>query len=166
MSSGSMSSGSTSSGSRSSGDRSTQPAVPPSDAPLFHVFVYGSLKPGERYYSQYCEGKVVAHCEAIAYGHLYDLPMGYPAMTLGDRVVHGIRLTFAEASVLRALDELEDYVEGGLTNEYDRQLLEVFDSGGCSLGTAWMYVMPPEQVQQLQGICLPDGRWSGIGRES
>ncbi|NET53980.1 MAG: gamma-glutamylcyclotransferase, partial [Merismopedia sp. SIO2A8] len=41
------------------------------------VFVYGTLKPGEVNYDQYCASKVVEEIRAIAFGELFDLPIGY-----------------------------------------------------------------------------------------
>ncbi len=70
------------------------------------VFVYGTLKPGERNYQRYCAGKVVEAQRAFTLGRLFALPMGYPAMTTGADIVHGYLLTFADLAILDALDEL------------------------------------------------------------
>ncbi|MCS6815597.1 MAG: gamma-glutamylcyclotransferase, partial [Cyanobacteria bacterium] len=95
---------------------------------MIRVFVYGTLKPGERYYPHYCADKVIAVRPAIAYGNLYALPMGYPAMTIGHRSVQGYVLTFADESIFNALDELEGYNASApaADNEYDRCLIEAF----------------------------------------
>ena len=132
---------------------------------LLNVFVYGTLQPGEFYYSQYCEGKVMRVCEAIAFGQLYDLPMGYPAMTLGDRPVYGALLSFADPAILNSLDELEGYDprRSPTENEYERQQIEVFSLDGRSLGLAWIYLMTAVQVQLLGGVLLPEGQWTGRG---
>ena len=53
------------------------------------VFVYGTLKPGEVNYQLYCAESVVEFFPAVAKGLLYKLPIGYPAMTRGDRNVLG-----------------------------------------------------------------------------
>jgi gamma-glutamylcyclotransferase (GGCT)/AIG2-like uncharacterized protein YtfP len=63
------------------------------------VFVYGTLKPGENNYQIYCAGKVLAEQRAIAFGRLFSLPAGYPAMTPGDCPVHGFLLSFANSTV-------------------------------------------------------------------
>lgn len=132
---------------------------------LLNVFVYGTLQPGEFYYSQYCEGKAIKACEAIAFGQLYDLPMGYPAMTLGDRPVYGTLLSFADPAILNHLDELEGYDPGRspTENEYGRQQIEVFSLDGRSLYFAWIYLMTTVQVQLLGGVLLPEGKWTGKG---
>jgi gamma-glutamylcyclotransferase (GGCT)/AIG2-like uncharacterized protein YtfP len=126
------------------------------------VFVYGTLKPDEASYDRYCAGKVVAACEAIAPGQLFALPMGYPAMTLGEGWVYGFLLTFADATVLKDLDEWENYdpdrpVE---ENEYQREEVEVLGSDRQPLGKAWVYRMSAKQVRDNSGILLPEGRWS------
>ncbi|MGQ4646730.1 gamma-glutamylcyclotransferase [Lyngbya aestuarii] len=127
------------------------------------VFVYGTLKPEEVNYHLYCAGKVVEEKKAIAYGQLFNLPLGYPAMTLGNSQIHGYLLTFAHRGVLHLLDELEDYQEyrSPEENEYNRQQLAIYTLVGQSLGLAWVYLMTPQQVQHHSGILLPSGSWSG-----
>jgi gamma-glutamylcyclotransferase (GGCT)/AIG2-like uncharacterized protein YtfP len=129
------------------------------------VFVYGTLKPGEINYQKYCAGKVVAAQRATTLGKLFALPMGYPAMTKGEEVIHGYLLSFASPEVLAVLDELEDYhpTRPMSANLYNRQQVEVYNRLGLSLDWAWVYVMNPQLVNQLQGIFLPDGWWSSCG---
>jgi gamma-glutamylcyclotransferase (GGCT)/AIG2-like uncharacterized protein YtfP len=125
------------------------------------VFVYGTLKPGECNYSRYCEGKVVDAVPAIARGQLFALPMGYPAMVLGEGSVCGFLLSFAGGAVLADLDLLEDYhpQREPAQNEYQRQEIEIFDRHLKPLGTAWTYFMLADRVRSLGGIFLPDGMW-------
>ncbi len=127
------------------------------------IFVYGTLKPGETNYQRYCAGKVVEAKRAIAFGQLFDLPLGYPAMTLGDSPVQGFLLTFADPNVLSILDELEDYDPQRLPeeNEYYRQQIDIYSPTGQALGLAWVYLMTSKQVQYLEGIPIPSGWWSG-----
>lgn len=127
------------------------------------IFVYGTLKPGETNYQRYCAGKVVEAKRAIAFGQLFDLPLGYPAMTLGDSPVQGFLLTFADPTVLSILDELEDYDPQRLPeeNEYYRQEIDIYSPTGQALGLAWVYLMTSKQVQYLEGIPIPSGWWSG-----
>jgi gamma-glutamylcyclotransferase (GGCT)/AIG2-like uncharacterized protein YtfP len=130
---------------------------------ILKVFVYGTLKPGEANYQHYCAGKVVEEQSAIAFGQLYDLPLGYPAMTIGEIPVQGFLLTFADSSVLTALDELEDYNPNRLPqeNEYERQQIEIYNLSAQSLGLAWVYLMNPDRIQRLGGVLLRSGWWSG-----
>jgi gamma-glutamylcyclotransferase (GGCT)/AIG2-like uncharacterized protein YtfP len=127
------------------------------------VFVYGTLKPGEVNYQRYCAGRTIEEKSAIAWGQLFDLPCGYPAMILGNQQVYGFLLTFTDTTVLEDLDRLEDYNPHRLPeqNEYNRQQIEVFDGAGKSLGNAWAYFMTPQQIQRANGIFLPQGWWSG-----
>jgi len=127
------------------------------------IFVYGTLKPGEVNYQRYCEGLVVEVQRAIASGQLFDLPLGYPAMTLGESTVHGFLLTFADPKVFSQIDELEDYHphRPSHDNLYNRQQVEIYSLEGESLGFAWVYLMTPEQIQHLQGVEIPSGWWTG-----
>lgn len=130
---------------------------------LCHVFVYGTLKPNEANYDQYCAGKVIEQQQAIAYGELFALPMGYPAMTIGNTQVHGYLLTFP-VSILEAMDSLEDYQSDRDTSEnlYHRQRIEIFDFAENSLGLAWAYLMTKEQVIKFAGSAQTDGWWSNF----
>jgi gamma-glutamylcyclotransferase (GGCT)/AIG2-like uncharacterized protein YtfP len=126
------------------------------------VFVYGTLKPGEANYQRYCAGRVVEAKRAIAFGQLYDLPLGYPAMTPGNSPIQGFVLTFADPAILSDLDDLEDYDPNRTPeeNEYYRQQIETHSPAGQALGLAWAYLMTFEQVQRLEGVLMPPGWWS------
>jgi len=127
------------------------------------IFVYGTLKPGESNYQRYCVGKVVEEIRAIAFGQLFHLSLGYPAMTLGESKIHGYLLTFADPAMLAVLDKLEDYEPHRTPeeNEYNRQQIETYNLEGLALGLAWVYLMTLEQVQRLEGVLMPSGWWSG-----
>lgn len=128
------------------------------------VFVYGTLQPGECNFDLYCAGRVVQMQPAISYGTLFDLPFGYPAMTVGNRPVYGYLLWFSDPAVLVALDELEDFdpCRPADRNEYVRVEQAVFDLEGRSLGDAWVYLMQPKLVERVGGIRLPQGKWTAI----
>ncbi len=128
---------------------------------LLRVFVYGTLKPGEANYQRYCDGKVVNATKALAFGQLFDLPEGYPGMTLGDSPVYGYLLEFSNPGVLLELDYLEDYHPARKASEnlYNRQQIEIYDLQGRSLGLAWVYLMTLEMVRHLGGTLQPDGCW-------
>ncbi|AFY76804.1 MAG: gamma-glutamylcyclotransferase [Hydrococcus sp. C42_A2020_068] len=129
------------------------------------VFVYGTLKPGECNYQSYCADKVVEAKKAYTWGELYHLPLGYPALTQGNRKAIGFLLTFADEGVLERLDELEDYhpQRSPQENEYERHKLLVYDLSGEPLGEAWGYLMALEKVRQLGGVLVPSGWWTTIG---
>ncbi|MDZ8024651.1 MAG: gamma-glutamylcyclotransferase [Nostoc sp. DedQUE11] len=132
---------------------------------LVQVFVYGTLKPGEANYKRFCAGKVVDVKRAFVQGKLFALPMGYPAMTLGDGQVYGYLLSFANPAILNRLDVLEDYHPARQVSEnlYSRKTIEVYQGEWVSLGWAWVYLMSLEQVDQLGGVLQPEGWWSGSG---
>ncbi|NET56546.1 MAG: gamma-glutamylcyclotransferase [Symploca sp. SIO2E6] len=132
------------------------------------VFVYGTLKPGEVNYNLYCAGLVVEEKRAIAYGQLFALPLGYPAMIPGESPVQGFLLTFADPAMLSALDELEDYdpYRPAAENEYNRQQIEVYDLARETPIFAWAYLMTPEQVQRFQGVPILSGCWENLGVRS
>ncbi len=126
------------------------------------IFVYGTLKPGESNYQRLCVGKVVVEEKAIAYGQLFDLTLGYPGMTVGENPIQGFVLTFADGAILSILDQLEDYEpnRSETENEYNRQLIEVYNRSGESLGLVWVYLMSLERVQQLGGVMINSGCWN------
>ncbi|MBE8997602.1 gamma-glutamylcyclotransferase [Nostoc sp. LEGE 12447] len=132
---------------------------------LVRVFVYGTLKPGEANYKKYCAGKVVDVKRVFVEGRLFALPMGYPAMTLGNSKVYGYLLSFPNTRILNELDVLENYQPTRQPSEdlYNRQIIEVYKPQSLFLGWAWVYLMALEQVAQLGGLLQPDGWWSGCG---
>lgn len=129
---------------------------------MLKVFVYGTLKPGEYNYERYCAGKVIAAQPATAYGRLFALPVGYPAMTTGEEIVYGVLLSFSDLAILQDLDRLEDYDPHRLPaeNEYHRTQIEVFYLSGERLDFAWIYLMTPEQVERRGGVPVASGYWS------
>lgn len=131
------------------------------------VFVYGTLKPGECNYQRYCQGKVVDHKRAIAFGKLFHLHLrGYPAMTPGDSLIQGFLLTFNDPTILNILDQLEDYEPQRTLaeNEYYRQKIPIYDLSNQPLGLAWVYLMNPHRVKELAGTPIPSGWWdSSLG---
>ncbi len=129
---------------------------------LIRIFVYGTLKPGESNFEQYCANRVIATQAAIAYGLLFDLHLGYPSMTEGDRPVYGYLLSFTDTTMLKAMDELEDFDPSRPAdrNEYNRVQIEIFDLRGRSLGNAWVYLMSLDLVKQAGGTLLPNCNWT------
>ncbi|MEH1891406.1 MAG: gamma-glutamylcyclotransferase [Nostoc sp.] len=132
---------------------------------LVRVFVYGTLKPGEANYKKYCTDKIIDVKRAFVQGKLFALPIGYPAMTLGNTQVYGYLLSFSNPRILNDLDMLEDYqlTRQPPENLYNRQIIEVYQPQSFSLGWAWVYLMTLDQVNQLGGFIQPDGWWTGCG---
>lgn len=131
----------------------------------FGLFVYGTLQPGEENYDRYCKKWVTQVQAATVRGQLFDLPLGYPALTPGNDLVQGCLLSFNDPAVLALLDDLEDYDPNRAPhqNEYLRVKTRVFDPKGQPLGQAWIYQMQPERVAQARGLWLPKGKWSNQG---
>lgn len=129
---------------------------------MLRIFVYGTLKPGEVAYDQFFAGQVVEAKDAIAPGLLYDLPVGYPAMTPGEGWVSGCLLIFPKVTLLPSLDAFEDYSPDCPEDSlYTRQSIPIFSPDQSPLGTAWAYLMSPERIAQQQGVFIPSGTWSG-----
>lgn len=128
------------------------------------VFVYGSLKPGEFNYFRYCAGRTVRECPAIAFGELYSLSLGYPAMTEGDRTVWGAILSFDDPKIFDDLDVLEGYQSSRSPdeNEYQRQHIQTYTPDRKPFRQVWAYLMRPERVRQHGGILLPEGNWTAV----
>lgn len=128
---------------------------------VVNVFVYGTLKPGEVNYQRYCAAQVISAKRAIAFGKLYALPFGYPAMILGDLPVQGYVLSFPNSNILTNLDLLEDYnASKPDASLYNRQLIITYNPDFTYLGAAWVYLMTPAQVDAYDGVLLADGWWS------
>lgn len=136
-------------------------------ADLIHVFVYGTLKPGEANFLPYCQGKVRALRAALVQGEIFDFPQfGYPAMTPGKLWVQGYILSFDDDAILAELDGLEDYdpQQPDEQNIYRREWIEVFDGDRHSCGHAWCYRMIPQLVREFGGLPVPSGNWRGNGQ--
>ncbi|MEH2406336.1 gamma-glutamylcyclotransferase family protein [Nostoc sp.] len=130
---------------------------------LVQVFVYGTLKPGEANYKKYCTDKIIDVKRAFVQGKLFALPMGYPAMTLGNTQVYGYLLSCSNLRILNELNLLENYQSTRQSSEnlYNRQIIEIYQPQSLSLGWAWVYLMTLDQVNQLGGLLQPDGWWTG-----
>lgn len=126
-----------------------------------HLFVYGTLKPGERAFADLCQPFAIATIPAQAKGRLYHLPLGYPAMTSEPGWTRGILITFADEMPLKAIDAFEEYyADRPGVSEYHRHCRPVFDLSKKKLGSAWVYTMEHERVVSLGGLWLPGGCWT------
>ncbi len=140
-----------------------------SSAAILKVFVYGTLKPGEANYQNYCQGKTIAETPAYTRGELYQLSPGYPGMCQGNRKITGYLLEFAisqkepliNCSILQELDRLEDYQENRSLelNEYYRIQPEIYSLDDTSLGNAWCYFMTKNKIIQLEGQAILTNQW-------
>lgn len=128
---------------------------------MLKVFVYGTLKPGESNYPHYCEGRVIEVVPAYTFACLYNLPVGYPAMTPGNQKIEGFLLTFADENHLYFLDELEGCINGQPIDNsgYYRQQVDIYHPSEEYLARAWAYFMTAEQVKLLGGQLEVSGCW-------
>lgn len=128
---------------------------------MLSIFVYGTLKPGQSNYGC-CRDRLLSAEVAMVRGQLFDLPLGYPAMTLGNQWVKGYRLLFPDEQILLTLDELEDYSfyrPSSRDNEYQRVWVDIFSCQGERLGSGWTYRMDIDRVQLYHGRPIDSGEW-------
>ncbi|BAQ65698.1 gamma-glutamylcyclotransferase [Geminocystis sp. NIES-3709] len=130
---------------------------------MIRVFVYGTLKPGGKYYKIYCQGKTLREIECWTKGKLFALSVGYPAMVKGEDQVFGYLLSFASFKDVENLDKLEGYsgIPYSPSNEYDRVKIMVYDEANQPIEDAWAYFMTEQKVKTLNGVYLPSGQWNG-----
>ncbi|MFD9792149.1 gamma-glutamylcyclotransferase family protein [Streptomyces sp. NPDC059070] len=137
------------------------PARNPAELPFF---VYGTLRPGERYHMSLLHGRTASeHPARLPGAVLYEGP-GYPYATRGDGSVTGTLITPRPeeyARVLRVLDRLEEcHGPGDPRNLYDRVACTVDLPGGAT-ARAWVYLAAPPLARRLRaaGTVVPGGDW-------
>lgn len=162
---------------------------PASRRDLLRLFVYGTLKHGERNHDRYCRGASFAGAATVR-GRLYDLPLGFPALVVPREDVHGVGTEDYLADAKLPLDtavpppevlEGYDVVHGELLlfEDAERILpeidgLEGFRPGGESFYTRVLIpvtsVLEGEtilawaySVAQVSGTRLPGGIWPSPG---
>jgi gamma-glutamylcyclotransferase (GGCT)/AIG2-like uncharacterized protein YtfP len=119
------------------------------------VFVYGTLKRGERNHplvADHLLRAVPGYVEGFALYHLPpggERPYAYPAMVPGEGRVFG-EVLFLQEEALPLLDALE---EEGV--EYRRVRVRVRTAEGEV--EAWTYLY----LEEPQGVLLPEGVWRG-----
>lgn len=137
----------------------------------YPIFVYGTLKRGEPNYARLIAGRSRAEEPAhLAHAALYDFGP-YPFLVLEDDLVapddvaYGQLITLRDevyAAALADLDQLEGYVEGGMSNLYERVLHGVLTPTGPR--PAYVYVAGAQMLAQIRAGALPKipgGVWRG-----
>ncbi|PLS83883.1 MAG: gamma-glutamylcyclotransferase [Actinobacteria bacterium] len=151
------------------------------------LFVYGTLKQGERNHDRFCRGVTKVE-EATVRGRLYDLPFGFPALVVPEEDVHAVGtgdyLADAELPHSIRVGEPEDLagwdvVHGELMTFVDpaERLpridgLERFRPGAESFYTRVLLPVTPTRRGQTvlawaysigegSGVHLPMGVWPG-----
>lgn len=115
------------------------------------VFVYGTLRPGQKNYPRYLRGRTRRERSATISGQLYFVEDGgYPYLTPGRGEVFGDLMELCPSrceEVLREVDRLEDY--DPLDEEhsvYLRRKTEA-DLGNGERVTAWVYYWNRPEVK-------------------
>ncbi|CAM5393070.1 gamma-glutamylcyclotransferase family protein [Streptomyces xanthochromogenes] len=131
--------------------------------PPLPLFVYGTLRPGERYHRRFLDGRTRSERPALLTGALlYDGP-GYPYALPGDGTITGTLIELdpaAHPQLLAALDELEEYAgPGHPRNLYDRLVREALVEGRPV--RSWVYLAAPRLARELLagGTPIPGGDW-------
>jgi gamma-glutamylcyclotransferase (GGCT)/AIG2-like uncharacterized protein YtfP len=155
---------------------------------LFDVFVYGTLKRGQRNHERFCRGALATR-EATVRGRLYDLPYGYPALVVPKEDVQatGTRKYLSDAKTRshaytapRELSPDWDTVYGELLTFDDpkKRLPDLDTLEGFGPGKRGFYsrVLVPTKlagvgttvlawayaVDSTSGTHLPEGRWPAL----
>ncbi len=103
----------------------------------YYVFVYGTLRSGERNHRLLKEANLVeSHCWTD--GFLFDTGCGYPAMTAGTEKVVG-ELYEINKELLAMLDQLEGYYGETERNHYDRVKKHIFSGDKEYIALGYIY---------------------------
>ncbi|MDM5155189.1 gamma-glutamylcyclotransferase family protein [Bacillus sp. DX1.1] len=112
---------------------------------MHYVFVYGTLRKNE-INAHYLQDSTCIAAEAWTYGKLFDTNEYYPAMVPSiDEKVHGEVYEVSD-TVLKALDELEEYTGNPEEDLYDRITQSVYLENRNI--TAYVYVAQSEEMLQ------------------
>lgn len=125
------------------------------------VFVYGTLKPGQRNWDRLLSGRVDRFQAARIRGRLFDLRPGFPAAVPANNWIHGYLLALPDSDLLGRIDALEGFRPDrpAHQNRYRRVLTPCFSPTGAPFGRVYAYFMDTETAQALGGELLPDGVW-------
>ena len=122
------------------------------------VFVYGTLMKGFANYDNYLKGHVSRIMKGETIGRLYHLPQGYPALVDGGGVIKGEVMELNAQDVLKKLDRMEGFEEGGTDNLYERETRTVALESGERV-ECWVYLFCDEAYAENNGIEIPGGDW-------
>jgi gamma-glutamylcyclotransferase (GGCT)/AIG2-like uncharacterized protein YtfP len=115
--------------------------IPPE--PRLPVFVYGTLRPGEKNYRRYLAGRTCEELPATIRGRLcYVAEGGYPYLEDGDGRVRG-ELIFLDgdryAETLQGLDELEEYDPQDEAGSVYLRRQAIVEPQDMAATVAWVY---------------------------
>ncbi|WP_141433573.1 gamma-glutamylcyclotransferase [Bacillus sp. 03113] len=122
-------------------------------ADSIHVFVYGTLRRGEKNHYLMSGCTCIAE-EAYIDGKLYDSRFGYPFLTTSSGIrVYG-ELYNVPIEKLPFLDELEDYTPNREDNLYERVVHPIYI--GQATVQAYVYI---SNRPDLHGTLIESGDW-------
>jgi gamma-glutamylcyclotransferase (GGCT)/AIG2-like uncharacterized protein YtfP len=114
------------------------------------VFVYGTLRKGEKYaYYLHHADCIEPNCSVK--GQLYDTGWGYPALLeeMGKIPVKG-ELYKVTSEQLKELDKLEDYKENGANNLYERVVAKVSTESGEQEAIVYIMKVKREHFNKIE----------------
>lgn len=122
------------------------------------VFVYGTLRPGEKNYPRYLAGRTVCEVAATAEGQLYFVADGgYPYVQPGGFRVAG-ELVYLDPSryeeTLRGLDALEEYDPDDEAHSVYLRRRTVVTLANGNRSPAWIYYW---NCPRIVGTRIPSG---------
>ncbi len=125
------------------------------------VFVYGTLMKGYGNHRVFLEGKARQCGRGIIKGELFHLPEGYPGLLKGEGPVRGEVYEIRDENVLKSLDGLEGYEEGGSGNLYERARETVTMEGEETL-ECWVYYYRDGDYARSRGVFVENGDWKAF----
>lgn len=122
----------------------------PAGHDIQHLFVYGTLRPGDVRWHVLAPFVVDAGWPDAVTGELFDTGLDYPAAVFsGQGTIRGQTFALLEASLGRALEVLDE-VEGIVDGEYSRVVVRTFRGVD-----AWAY----QSGAGLELSPIPSGDW-------
>lgn len=125
------------------------------------VFVYGTLKPGQKNWDRLLNGRVHRFQTARIRGRLYALRLGFPAAVPANDWIQGYLLGLPDSELLHRIDALEGFRPDrpAHQNRYHRRVIPCFSPTGAPLGRVYAYFMDTNTAKTLGGEPLPEGIW-------
>ncbi len=127
----------------------------------YRLFVYGTLRPGQKHHERICTGFEIQIYPALVRGALYELPEGYPALTEGEQWIRGDVLCFSNQELLIKCDLWEEYDPNLQTGNcvYRRVYRNIYNSDYSLTGKAQTYIVNKEVLNRKRAILIPMGTW-------
>lgn len=115
------------------------------------VFVYGSLMPDLHNHHYMQQSTYLKSCSTLPEYTMYSLGSFPGVCEGGTTAIQGV-LYCVDARTLSKLDQLEDH-----PNWYKRKVVQLPDV--LSQNSAWMYILPQHELQNMPASVVPNGDW-------